>query len=95
MTQRSGCLQFDCITLMVSPDELEAYLQGKEGRDLPADEQDTPGKLRDLLKVYRAYERYKRQENLLDYDDMIHEAVRLFEAKPRVLQRFRQRWRPG
>jgi len=27
MTQRSGCLQADCIVLMVSPDELDAMIE--------------------------------------------------------------------
>lgn len=77
---------------LISPDELESYLKAKEGQQLTADDQDYLDKLRDLLKVYRAYEKYKRAENLLDYDDMIHEAVRLFDAKPLVLRRYRDRF---
>ena len=42
--------------------------------------------------MYRAYEKYKRAENLLDFDDMIHEAVRLFAEKPQVLRRYRERF---
>ncbi len=49
-------------------------------------------KLADLLRVYQAYEKYKRSENLLDYDDMIHEAVTLFSKKPHILRRYRQRF---
>jgi DNA helicase-2/ATP-dependent DNA helicase PcrA len=77
---------------LISPDDLDNYLKEKEGQQLTADEQDYLDKLRDLLKVYRAYERYKRAENLLDFDDMIHEAVRLFDAKPQVLRRYRDRF---
>ncbi len=77
---------------LISPDELDAFLKGKEGQQLTADEQDYLDKLRDLLKVYRAYEKYKRAENLLDFDDMIHEAVRLFATKPQVLRRYRDRF---
>jgi len=77
---------------LISPNELDTYLKGKEGSQLGAEEQDYLDKLRDLLKVYRAYEKYKRAENLLDYDDMIHEAVRLFDAKPQVLRRYRERF---
>ena len=42
--------------------------------------------------MYQAYERYKRAENLLDYDDMIHEAVTLFSKKPHILRRYRLRF---
>lgn len=77
---------------LISPDDLEAYLAQKDRRDLPDDEREYLDKLADLLCVYRAYEQYKRAENLLDYDDMIHETVRLFEKKPYILRRYRKRF---
>ena len=40
---------------LISPDDLDNYLKEKEGQQLTADEQDYLDKLRDLLKVYRAY----------------------------------------
>ncbi|MCX6699101.1 MAG: UvrD-helicase domain-containing protein [Methanomicrobiales archaeon] len=43
----------------------------------------------DPLKLYKAYELYKRSEMLLGFDDMIHEAIRLFERKTLVLNRCR------
>jgi DNA helicase-2/ATP-dependent DNA helicase PcrA len=77
---------------LISPGELEAYLAQKKREKAGDDEQEYLAKLADLLSVYQAYEKYKRAENLLDYDDMIHEAVRLFDKKPHILRRYRQRF---
>ena len=79
---------------LISPDELDAYLTAKKGRlqELSVEEREYLDKLSDLLKVYRAYETYKRAENLLDFDDMIHEAVRLFDKRPAILRRYRSRF---
>ena len=79
---------------LISPDELDNYLTAKKGRlqELTVEEREYLDKLSDLLKVYRAYEHYKRAENLLDFDDMIHEAVRLFDKRPAILRRYRSRF---
>ena len=77
---------------LISPDELSRYLREKEEVAVSAEESAYLGKLSDLLRVYRAYERFKREEMLLDYDDMIHEACRLFERKPLILRRYRERF---
>jgi len=78
---------------LISPDELDAYLTTKKGgKELTVEEREYLDKLEDLLKVYRAYEHYKRAENLLDFDDMIHEAVRLFDKRPAILRRYRERF---
>ena len=37
-------------------------------------------------------EQYKRAEHLIDYDDMVHEAVRLLERKPRIRDEYRSRY---
>ena len=77
---------------LIAPDELAEYLKGKESAEVTDTEREYLDKLADLLKVYRAYEQYKRTANLLDYDDMIHEAVRLLEAKPHILRRYRRQY---
>ena len=75
----------------ITPGELGAYI---EGRETAAEEADSIelGRLRDLLSVYRAYERYKRDEHLIDYDDMVHEAVRLLERRPDVRDEYRRQY---
>jgi DNA helicase-2/ATP-dependent DNA helicase PcrA len=44
----------------------------------------------------RAYERYQarlREQNALDFDDLLNEAVRLFDEAPGVLAHYNDRWR--
>ncbi|MEX2546686.1 MAG: UvrD-helicase domain-containing protein [Chloroflexota bacterium] len=44
----------------------------------------------------RAYERYQarlREQNALDFDDLLNEAVRLFEEAPGVVTHYQERWR--
>ncbi len=78
---------------LVTADDLASYLAQKEKEDLPEEERQHLGRLADLLKVYRAYEAYKRDVRMIDYDDMIHLAVTLFERKPQVLGEYRRRFR--
>ena len=75
----------------ITPDELKTYI---ENRDAGGEEDDPVelGRLRDLLSVYRAYEQYKRAEHLIDYDDMVHEAVRLLERRPNVRDEYRRQY---
>jgi len=50
-------------------------------------------KLRDIARAYRAYERFKAGRGLLDFGDMQMLALRLFEERPAVLERYRDRIR--
>jgi DNA helicase-2/ATP-dependent DNA helicase PcrA len=80
---------------LITPAELDAYLCEKECQSDGDDGEERLfyGKLRDLLRVYEAYERFKRLGMLLDFDDMIHETVRLFERKPPILALYKRRYR--
>ena len=77
---------------LITPDMLAEYLKKKDSVELESDERDFVNKLKDLLKVYRAYEQYKRDETLIDFDDMISLASHLFERKPMVLEHYRKRY---
>ena len=77
---------------LISTEDLEQYLDEKDTRQLSEEERSYLNKLSDLLKVYQAYEPYKRKEQLLDYDDQITEASRLFAENPLLLKRYRQRY---
>jgi len=72
----------------ITPDDLDTYLDTRAAED----GQDEVGRLRDLLAVYRAYEQYKRAEHLIDYPDMVHEAVRLLEKKPGIRDEYRSQY---
>ncbi len=77
---------------LISTEDLERYLDEKETQQLLEEERNYLNKLSDLLKVYQAYEPYKRKAQLLDYDDQIAEASRLFAENQLLLKRYRQRY---
>lgn len=77
---------------LITPKELEEYLKAKQRGQVNEEEKEYLRKLCDLLKVWKAYEQYRRDEHLIDFDDMIAEASRIFdenaliyEAVPRAL----------
>lgn len=54
---------------------------------------DSKGFEQPLESIYQAYESALRQNQLLDFDDLVVQPVRLFEAHPEALQNYRQRFR--
>jgi DNA helicase-2/ATP-dependent DNA helicase PcrA len=77
----------------LSPKDLEAYLVVQENEP-PANEAQylNNRKYWDLLNVWKAYERYKQELQLLDHDDMHIEAVRLLKENPTILDRYRRQY---
>jgi DNA helicase-2/ATP-dependent DNA helicase PcrA len=48
---------------------------------------------RNAAMAYARYADRLRESNALDFDDLLNEAVRLFEEKPAVLRHYQDRWR--
>ncbi len=78
---------------LITPAVLEDYLERKSIAEVDDEEREYLILLSDLLKVYRAYEQYKRDERLIDYDDMIHGAVNLLRTNASVRKVYRKTFR--
>jgi DNA helicase-2/ATP-dependent DNA helicase PcrA len=78
---------------LISAEELRHYLEGKKKAELNDEELDIVQRLVDMEKVYGAYEKMKLAEGVLDYDDMIHKAIKLFRGKSTVLKRYQDRFK--
>lgn len=50
-----------------------------------------PLKLRDFTRAYRLYEDFKREHGLMDFGDMQLLTLKLFQEKPAILERYRNR----
>lgn len=74
---------------LISPQDLERRVRA--GPDKP-EQQDWFDQLAELSKVYRAYDAYKQEKNLIDHDDMVAEAVRLLQQDRTVMERYQQRY---
>jgi DNA helicase-2/ATP-dependent DNA helicase PcrA len=48
---------------------------------------------REIARLFKRYEARLRSANALDFDDLLLEAVRLFQDAPAVLERYQGRWR--
>ena len=48
---------------------------------------------REIARLYRRYQARLRAAAALDFDDLLLEAVRLFQEAPAVLERYQGRWR--
>ena len=46
-----------------------------------------------VARVYEAYERALRQNNALDFDDLLTVPIRLFDAAPQIIELYQQRFR--
>ena len=57
-----------------------------------ADDPERAALMRACVKLFRAYEGECRKQRLLDFDDLLLLAVRLFEKNPAVLRRYAERY---
>jgi len=48
---------------------------------------------RSVAKIYREYQKRIRENNALDFDDLLFEAVNLFRKEPRVLEKFQDQFK--
>ena len=48
---------------------------------------------REIARLFRRYQARLRAANALDFDDLLLDAVRLFQEAPSVLERYQGRWR--
>lgn len=78
---------------LITPAVLGDYLDKKRILEVSDEEREYLNLLEDLLKVYKAYEHYKRSETLIDFDDMIHGAVNLLRTSETVRSMYRNRFR--
>ncbi len=46
----------------------------------------------DIVRVHRAYEARKRDGNAMDFDDLLCNGLRLFQERPEILEKYRERF---
>lgn len=78
---------------LISPQQLEQYVKGKLVKELSDEERDFVLKLSDLCKVYYKYQEFQRSKAVIDFDDMVVQAVELFKRKPNVLARYKKKFK--
>jgi len=79
---------------MIMPDDLQRYidqkLQNQDGID--AEELKFLHMLNEFNKVYRMYEAYLREKNMLDYDDLVTRAIRVLQKDAVIRARYQAKF---
>ena len=81
---------------MITPQELQNYIQENLNRLKNEDPEGTEiqkqtkffKRLNEFNKVFFAYEQYRKEKNLIDFDDMLSKAIQLLQKDPVVLQNY-------
>jgi DNA helicase-2/ATP-dependent DNA helicase PcrA len=79
-----------CKDEFVTPQDLQLYLEEQEKISINEEVQEDLNNLKDILKIYRAYEAYKLQNNLLDFGDMLCIVYNLLKSKPLILNSYQE-----
>lgn len=78
---------------LISPDELKKYLEAKQNEELSVEERDFVNRLIDLHKVYVNYQKFWSGKNVIDFNDMVVEAINLLQKRPLIKERIQQKYK--
>jgi DNA helicase II / ATP-dependent DNA helicase PcrA len=80
---------------IITPEEYSAYAQGLrlDADDKIGEGDDETKRLAEVAEAYHVYTRLLRENDALDFGDLINEAVRLLETRPAILERYRKRFK--
>jgi DNA helicase II / ATP-dependent DNA helicase PcrA len=81
-----------CKDEFVSPEDIEHYIGKREREELDEEAQEDLNYLKDILKIYRAYEDYKLKNNLIDFGDMLCTVYNMLKSKPLILKRYQEKY---
>lgn len=76
---------------LISPQDLDGYVKRKLAGEISEEEKDFVQKLSDLSKVYHKYQEFQRSKAVIDFDDMVVQAVELLRRKPNVLAKYQKK----
>jgi DNA helicase-2/ATP-dependent DNA helicase PcrA len=82
-----------CKDEAISPDDIQLYIEKQEKTSLDEETREDLNNLKDILKIYRAYEDYKLQNNMIDFGDMLCTVYNLLKNKPSVLRNYQEKFK--
>lgn len=78
---------------LISPESLKEYLDSKESQELDGDEQDLINRLSDLYRVYVKYQEFWGAKSVIDFNDIVVEAINLLKSKPLIKQKLQKKYK--
>lgn len=78
---------------VITPEQYLEYAQSlKLDKDLPGDA-DERMRTAEVAEAYHVYTRLLRENDALDFGDLINETVRLFRTRPQILEKYRRQFK--
>lgn len=71
----------------------EQYLEYVKGSGLNQDAADGGGPVAEIANAFHTYKQLLRENDLLDFGDLINETLRLLRARPALLEHYRRRFK--
>jgi DNA helicase-2/ATP-dependent DNA helicase PcrA len=81
-----------CKDESIAPEDIQKYIEKQEKITLDEEALDDLNNLKDILKIYRAYEDYKIKNNMLDFGDMLCTVYNLLKSKPLILKKYQEKF---
>ncbi len=81
-----------CKDEFISIDDLQKYITQKDFESLSEDEIEDINNLKDMVKIFTAYEDYKKKNNLIDFGDMLYIVYHILKSKKSILKEYQQRY---
>ncbi len=81
-----------CKDESISPEDIQQYIKTKEKTEFDEEALDDLNCLKDILKIYRSYEDYKTENNMLDFGDMLCAVHNLLKNKQLILKKYREKF---
>jgi DNA helicase II / ATP-dependent DNA helicase PcrA len=81
-----------CKDEAITTDDLEKWVTTQEKKGLDEEEQNSLNNLKDILKIYRSYEDYKVNNNMLDFGDMLCIVHNLLKNKHLILKKYQEKF---
>ncbi len=81
-----------CKDEFISLEDIQQYIGKREKEELDEEAKEDLDCLKDILKIYRAYEEYKLNNNLIDFGDMLCTVYYLLKSKPLILKRYQEKF---
>ena len=82
-----------CKDESISPQEIQQYITKKQKEELDEQAQEDLNCLKDILRIYGAYEDYKLRNNLIDFGDMLCSVHNLLKNKPLILKSYQEKFK--
>lgn len=81
-----------CKDELISIDDLQEYINQRDSGSLSKDELEGINKLKDMVKIFTAYENYKKKNNIIDFGDMLFIVYQILKSKKNILKEYQQRY---